>query len=159
MLKDNKSQTNKRGSNPINSSVAVNPITSDATLLSYFKNPSKYNEVEIFDKSYAQALELMCGDKLLKPASTINSVTIRKTTTRGLYKLIINGHESGIQIEHIDEGKLLNNRKYCSGTVSRIGENEYEVTYFDFDDEITIERYSKEELIDFMSKNKLIFQV
>ncbi|MBR2068291.1 MAG: hypothetical protein IJ877_00885 [Candidatus Gastranaerophilales bacterium] len=138
--------------------VTQNPIANDSTLLSYYTGSKRYNESEIFDKFFAQGLELMGGDKLLKPASALNSVTIRKTTTPGLYKLISNKYDNKCKIEYIDEGQLLNNREYCKATVSMIDVGMYEVTYFDDDDEIVIEHYSKEEVIDFMNKNKLVFQ-
>lgn len=153
-----KSKINNKGSDAIKNSAVINPITNDANLLSYYTNTSTYDENEIFDKSYSQALELMCGDKLLKSASTINSVIVRKTATEGLYKLILNNPDSNYKIEHIYETELVNNRAYCMGTVSKLGEDKYEVTYFDDDDEIVIEYYSKEEVIDFMNKNKLVFQ-
>ncbi|MBQ8475998.1 hypothetical protein IJ531_02945 [bacterium] len=135
-----------------------NPIANDSNLLSYYTNSDKFDEGEIFDKYFAQGLELMGGDKLLKPASALNSAIIRKTSTPGLYKLITNTPESKCKIQHIDEGQLINNRNYCMGTISMLDVGQYELTYFDEDDEIVIEHYSKEEVIDFMNKNKLIFQ-
>ncbi len=146
-----------KGQKKVNSAV-VNPITNDKTLLSYYTKESKYDENEIFDRSYSQALELMCGDKLLKSASVINSVTIRKTATDGLYKVILSSPDTNYKIMHVYESELINNRTYCMGSVSKSAENTYEVTYFDDDDEIVIEYYSKEEVIEFMNKNKLIFQ-
>ena len=135
-----------------------NPIANDSILLAYYTDPEKYNKSEIFDKYYEQALELMGGDKLLKPANSINSVSIRKTTTRGLYKLVLNSPEFKIKVRHIDEGELINNRNLCMGTVSKIDDNSFEITYFDKEDEVVIEHFSKKEVIDFMNKNKLIFQ-
>ena len=158
MSREKSLNTTNKVQNSIKQGVVNNPIVNDLSLLSYYTDSAKYNKNEIFDKLYSQGLELMGGDKLLKPASTINSVIIRKTTTKGLYKLILSTPESSYKIDYIDEGQLLNNRKYCSGTVSQLEENSYEVTWFDFDDEINIEHYSKEEVIDFMNKNKLIFQ-
>ena len=136
----------------------VNPIASDSVLSSYFLS-NKYDKTEIFDKQFANALELMCGDKLLKPAISINSVQIRKTATAGLYKLVLNSPEFKIKVRYIDEGQLLNNRQYCKGTVSLIDVGKYELMYYDSEDEIVIEHHSKEEVIDFMSKNKLVFQM
>ena len=158
MLENNKTKLNENADISMKHTTSTNPISSDAALLSYYKDSSKYNEKEIFDRFYSQALELMCGDKLIKPASSINNVTIRKTTTKGLYKLITSTPDMKTKIDYIDEGKLLNNRSYCSGTISKINEDEYELTYFDGDDEITIEYFNKEQVIDFMNKNKLIFQ-
>ena len=135
-----------------------NPITNDSNLLSYYTDSTQYNREEIFDKYYELGLELMGGDKLLKPASSINLVSIRKTTTPGLYKLILNNPELTFKVRHIDESQLLNNREYCKGTISKLDENSYEVTYFDEEDEINIEHFNKSEVIDFMNKNKLIFQ-
>ena len=139
--------------------IANNPIANDSTLLAYYTDSSKYNEIEIFDKAYEQALELMGGDRLLKPAGSVNLVTIRKTTTRGLYKLILNSPEFKIKVRHIDEGELINNRELCAGTLSKLDDDSYEITYFDSEDEIVIEHFSKKEVIDFMNKNKLVFQI
>lgn len=143
--------------NTVNKSMG-NPIANDLSLLTYYTDSSKYSEIEIFDNSYSLALELMGGDKLLKPAALANSVIIRKTTTSGLYKLILKGSDLSLKIEYIDESQLLNNRNYCKGTLSKINSDMFELTYFDTDDEIIIEHYSKEEVINFMRKNKLIFQ-
>lgn len=138
----------------------ISPInTNEKTLLSYYSNKNAYNEEEIFDSFYEQALKLMGGDRLLKTVSSINLVTIRKTTTDGLYKVILSGEGSEFSIKHIDEAELLNNRKYSAGTISKLGEDEYEITYFDSDDEIEIEHFNKQQTIDFMNKNKLVFQV
>ena len=147
-----------KSSNYKNAGNIANPIVTDGSILSYYTNPNKYDEVEIFDRAYEQALVLMCGDRLLKSASTINSVIIRKTSTQGVYKIILTNPNSGYKIIHLDECELVNDRKYCKGTISQNGENSFEVTYFDDDDEIVIEYYSKEEVIEFMKKNKLIFQ-
>ena len=133
-------------------------ITLDNQLSEYYLS-GKYDKSEIFDKHYAIGLELMCGDKLLKSASAINSFQIRKTTTPGLYKLVLNSPEYKIKVRYLDEGQLLNNRKYCKGTVSLVDVGEYELMYYDEDDEIVLGHYSKEEVIDFMSENKLIFQL
>ena len=150
--KDKKEKINK-----VNA-VIKNPITDDSSLLSYYTDSKKYNEAEIFDKYYNQGLQLMGGDKLLKPASAIYLVSIRKTTTPGLYKLILNNPELTFKVRYADEGQLVNNREYCAGTISKINEDSYEITYFDKDDEIIIENFTKKEAIDFMNKNKLIFQ-
>jgi len=136
----------------------VNPIKSSSKTLSYYST-SKYDRSEIFDKYYAMGLELMSGDKLLKPVSAINSVQIRKTTTLGLYKLVLNNPQFTKKIRYIDEAQLLYNREYCQGSVSLVDIGKYELTYFDDDDEIIIENYSKEEVIRFMDKNRLIFQL
>ena len=136
----------------------MDKIAADSAISAYYAS-DKYDKSEIFDKHFAQGLELMCGDKLLKPALSINSVQIRKTTTPGLYKLILNSPEFKIKVRHIDEGQLLNNRQYCRGTVSLIDVGVYELMYYDSEDEIVIKQCSKEGIIDFMSENKLIFQL
>ncbi len=155
MLKTNSTEA----ANTLNKSRVVNnPIAQDSALLSYYTNTQEHSEEEIFDNSYSQALELMCGDKLLKPSGAINTVSIRKTTTAGLYKLILNNPELTFKVRYIDEGELVNNREYCKGTISKLNDDNYEVTYFDDEDEIVIEHFSKKEVIDFMNKNRLIFQ-
>jgi len=130
----------------------------DNNLLSYYTNKDKYDENEIFDKFYAQALTLMGGDKLLKPIASLNNIIIRKTTTTGLYKLIINDLDGSYFIKMLDESQLLNNRLYCLGTISKLDENEFEITYFDSEDEILIEHFNKQDVIKFMKDNKLVFQ-
>lgn len=158
MIQKNNSKNTLQDIKNVKLSNAANPIVSDSALSSYFSS-NKFDQAEIFDRQYAMSLELMCGDKLLKPASSINSVQIRKTTTPGLYKLVLNSPEFKIKIRHIDEGQLLNNREYCKGTVSLSDNGKYELMYYDDDDEIVIEHYSKEEVINFMNNNKLIFQL
>ena len=135
-----------------------NSIANDSNLLSYYTNPLKYSEEEIFDRFYNMGLQLMCGDKLLKPASSINSVIIRKTTTPGLYKLILNNPELKFKVRHIYESELVNNKEYCKGSISKLEEDSYEITYFDNNGEISIEHFNKQEAIDFINQNKLIFQ-
>ena len=158
MLKTN-SETTNSSTNDSKAMLAVNnPIEQDSTLLSYYTNTQKNSEEEIFDKSYSQALELMGGDRLLKPSGAISSVIIRKTTTPGLYRLILNNPELTFKVRYVDESELVNNREYCRGSVSKLDKDSYEITYFDDEDEIVIEHFTKKEVIDFMSKNKLIFQ-
>jgi len=157
-LKNFKSEIGKTNTIGAMSSVN-NPIINDSSLLSYYADPSKYNEDEIFDRNYDQGLKLMCGDRLLKPASSINSVLIRKTTTPGLYKLILNNPELTFKVRYIDETQLVNNREYCAGMISKLDKDNYEFSYFDEDDEIVIEHFDKKQVIDFMNKNKLIFQI
>lgn len=119
--------------------------------------PSGISSKDIFDAQYAQAVELMGGDKLLKPAASVNNVIIRKTSTQGLYKLIINNStKSSFDIKIIDESELLNNRDYCAGTISKVSPNEYEITYFDAEDEITIDRFSKDGVVKYMSEKRMV---
>mgnify|MGYP006988982527 CR=1 FL=1 len=83
---------------------------------------------------------------------------IRKTSTQGLYKLIINDStKSSFDVKVIDESQLLNNRDYCAGTISKVSPNEYEITSFDAEDEISIDRFSKDEVIEYMSRKRLVF--
>ena len=132
-------------------------MSQNALLANYLK--SAQNNKDVFDKLYDAALELMGKDKLIKPASSINSAVVRKTTTQGLYKVIINNLSSSPEIKMIDEAQLVNNRQYCAGTVSKIDDDEYEVTYFDEDDEIVIEHFDKAGVVDFMNEKRLVFQL
>ena len=120
--------------------------------------PNGISSKDIFDAQYSQAVELLGGDKLLRPAASVNNVIIRKTSTQGLYKLIVNNSiKSSFDVKVIDESELLNNREYCAGTISKVSNNEYEITSFNSEDEISIDRFSKDEVIDYMGKNRMIF--
>ena len=135
-----------------------NSTKEDSRLSSYYGIKGSYSEVEIFEKNYKSALELMGGDKLLKPSNALNGVAIRKTSTHGLYKVIESKLDLTFNVQIIDEVELLNNRKYSKGTISQISDDEYEITYFDDEDEIEIYHYSKENVIAFMKDKKLVFQ-
>ncbi|MBR1616624.1 hypothetical protein IJ670_00585 [bacterium] len=113
----------------------------------------------IFDFSYKAGLKLMAGDTLLKPMSSVNKATIRKTSTQGVYKLILQKSDGNFRIKYIDESQLLNNKEYAMGTISKISDDEYEITYFGSEDEISIEHYTKAQAINFMKMNKLTFQL
>ena len=53
----------------------------------------------IFDFSYKAGLKLMAGDTLLKPMSSVNKATIRKTSTQGVYKLILQKSDGNFRIK------------------------------------------------------------
>ena len=117
------------------------------------------SNIKQFELNYSNALSLMGGDKLLKPASSINKVAIRNTSTSGLYKVITYRPDATFRVKYLDESQLLNNKEYSSGTISKVSDDEYEITYFDTEDEIVIEHYDRAGAINFMMKNKLIFQL
>lgn len=110
----------------------------------------EYINASTFDKEFEQAICLMGGDKLLKPAAT--NAIVRKTSTLGIYKIIF---ENGIKI--FDESQLFANKKFAAGSVSKLDDDEFEVISFDEEENMEIDHLNKTELISYMNEHQLTF--
>ncbi len=131
--------------NTAQKSNAANPIKP------VYKEIKHYLNKEKFIAEYEDAIELLCGDKLLKPLDSMANATIRKTSTKGVYKVITND-----KIKILDESQLVNNEQYCKGAISKLSNGEYEIMYYDKQRNVEILHLKLNETIEFLNEHNLI---
>lgn len=133
--------------NNFSNNVATNPFLLED------KKPIFENNLAVnFDSSYEQALQLLGGDKLLRPAAT--NAIVRKTSSQGVYKVLIKT-SNGSQVKILDESQLFRNKKYAAGSISKLSDDEYEIVSFDEEDNMEINHFDKLGAIEFINQNKL----
>lgn len=135
------------------SNISTSPV--NVPIKPVYKEVKHYLNKEKFLSDYNDALQLLGGDKLLKPLDSLPSIKVRKTSTKGVYKVIISKNgESEIKI--LDESQLINNEKYCVGMISKLNNSEYEIMYYDNQRNYEIVHLGEKETIEFLNEHNFI---
>ena len=124
----------------------------------YFPNIRKMSPEEKFDLQYDKATELSDGTKLIRPTVlNTGSTEIEPSKQPGFYDVIFTSFSGGYKheptVKTISEDELKSDKYLYAGQIKQVGDDKYEIKYFDDSSNLVTKTLSKKECIEIMKRN------